>query len=455
MLQRKMLDTLRRWKQSKQRECLLVKGARQVGKSYIIEKFGSEEYENLIVVDFIKMPDAKEAFEGELTADGIFSRLSLLMPGTRFVPGETLLFLDEIQECPQARTALKYLALDDRIDVIASGSLLGIAYREQSTSVPVGYERQVEMRPLDFEEFLWALGYDPDSIGLPRKHIASLEPIPASVNKRMMELLKRYLAVGGMPAVVQAFVDSQSNFGVAHEEQRSLLATYEDDIARYATATERVKARACYQSLPRQLAKENTKFQYSTVEKRGTARKFGSSIDWLDGARMVLRCNCVSTPQFPLAAYEQGDRFRLYANDTGLLMGMYDFPMKKAVVDNTLKGPMKGGLYENLIACMLASQNLPLRYWMSQNGSHEIEFLLDGDASVIPIEVKAKRGSTASLNALLDRNDVSLGIKFIDGNIGIDGKKVTLPLYLAAFLREGLKALASRPTVQDATGQKR
>lgn len=432
-----MLDALRRWRATKRQECLLIKGARQVGKSFIVEQFGKEDYRHFVKVDFVLQPAAKEVFEGDLSADRIFRGISLLAPDARFERGETLLFLDEIQECPKARTALKYLALDGRVDVVASGSLLGIAYREETTSIPVGYERQVVMHPLDFEEFLWARGFGEDAVGLLRDHLANEEPLPPAMHDRMMGYLREYLAVGGMPDVVSEFVEADS-YGAVHDRQRAILATYEDDIARYATAPERVKARACYQSLPRQLAKENTKFQYSVVESRGTARKFGSSVDWLEGARMALRCRMVSTPRFPLVAYEKDDRFRLYANDTGLLLGMHDFSMKAAVVGDSLKGPMKGGLYENLVACMLEASGIPLRYWRSDDGSREIEFLVDIDAHAAPIEVKAKRGSTTSLNAILADPDVMAGYKIGAGNVGRDGKKLTLPLYLAPFLFESL-----------------
>ena len=434
MLKRKLTDYLRQWRASKHQECLLVKGARQVGKSYAIERFGEQEYRHFVKIDFILEPGMRDVFEGPIDADSIFSRISLVKEGARFVPGKTLLFLDEIQECPLARTALKYLALDDRIDVIASGSLLGIEFKEEQTSVPVGFERQIEMHPMDFEEFLWARGYDPQTLDVLRGHIDRLEPVPDVVHRRMMGLLREYLAIGGMPDVVQQFVDTQ-NFGVAHEAQRAILASYEDDIARYATPPERVKARACYRSLPRQLAKENTKFQYAVVEKRGTARKFDGSVDWLEGARMVLRCRALSAAMFPLVSYEQDDKFRLYANDTGLLLGMHDFTMMEPVVNNTLKGPMKGGLYENLVACMLAAKDLPLRFWRSERGDREIEFVLDGaDVTVVPLEVKAGRGSTVSLNEFLARDDVRVGYKFLDGNVGRAGKKVSLPLYLLPFV---------------------
>lgn len=248
-----------------------------------------------------------------------------------------------------------------------------------------------------------------------------------------MRLLRMYLAIGGMPAVVQAFIQ-RGDYGVAHEMQAQLHALYADDIAKYASASERVKARACYLSLPRQLAKEDTKFRYATVEHRGTARKFGSSVDWLENANMVLRCSAVTTPQFPLSAYEDESKFRLYANDTGLLMAMYDFSMKASVVENTLKGPMKGGLYENVVACMLASRGFALRYFKSQDSHCEIEFVVDHEGGVVPIEVKASRGSTASLNKVLEDPDIAVGYKLVDGNVGRDGKKITLPLYMAMFL---------------------
>lgn len=436
MLQRKMLDYLRHWRTSHHQECLLINGARQVGKSYVVQWFGEQDYQHLVLVDFIKNPALSDAFSGSLEVDDITARLTLYLPDARFVPGQTLIFLDEIQECPQARAALKYFALDGRYDVIASGSLLGIRFRqmEEEPSLPVGYERQVTMRPLDFEEFLWALGYQPSALDTLKGFLARMEPVPASLNERMMRHLREYLAIGGMPAVVQAFV-SENSFSSAHDAQLQLHALYLDDVARYAPPSERVKARACYLSLPQQLAKENTRFAYKTVEANGRARKFQSSVDWLVGAELALPCYALSTAKFPLTAYEQRDRFRLYANDTGLLMAMYDFAMKAAVVDNALTGPMKGGLYENLAACMLASHGKPLRYWMSSDSKSEIEFVLDGKhASVVPVEVKAGRGSSASLDSMLKRDDVEVGYKFIDGNLGTDGKKVTLPLYMLAFL---------------------
>lgn len=435
MLTRKMLETLRQWRARKRNECLLIKGARQVGKSYIVEHFGRQEYSDYIALDFIERPELRSVFQGSLDPDFIYQQMSLLIPGSHFTPGDTLVFLDEIQECPEARTALKYLAQDGRYDIIASGSLLGIQYKEAAnrTSIPVGYERAIEMHPLDFEEFLWARGLAEQSTKALGEYVQTLSPVPQVVHTAMMRYLREYLALGGMPAVVQRFVDT-GNYNDAHEEQVKLLDSYLDDIARYAPASDRVKARACYLSLPRQLAKENTKFQYAVVEKGGSSRKFAGSVEWLEGSRIVLPCRAVTTPQFPLAAYEDEGRFRLYANDTGLLMAMYGYEMKASVIENTLSGPMKGGLYENLVGSMLAKNGIPLHYWTSQNGSREIEFLVDWQSSTVPIEVKSSRGATASLNALLEQPDIKLGYKLLDGNLGQAGKKITLPLYLAPFL---------------------
>ena len=310
-------------------------------------------------------------FAGELDADSIYKRMSLEIPGISFVPGDTLVFLDEIQRCPQARTALKFLAQDGRFDVIASGSLLGLQYDEGESpdsgySAPVGYERQVRMYPLDFEEYLWATGLT-DAAGILRDHFDRLEPMPHDANESMMRRLREYLVVGGMPAVVQRFADT-GNFQAAFSEQRSILDVYLDDIAHYARPTDRVKARSCFLSLSRQLAKENTKLQYSQVEKGGSARKFTSAIDWLRDADVVRYCRCASTPEFPLMAYASDDRFRVHSVDTGLLVNMYGFNAMAPVVNNTLKGPMKGGIYENLVANMLAANGHELVYWMSQSG---------------------------------------------------------------------------------------
>ena len=432
MLKRKICQTFKEWRDSDHQDCLLVKGARQVGKTYTISQFGESNYDSFISINFIESPQLKSLFDGELSSEAIKSKMTLLIPGIEFIEKRTLIFLDEIQECPNARTALKFLAQDETIDVIASGSLLGLSY-SAVPSIPVGYERQIEMYGLDFEEYLWALGYSEDATNLLHEHFQELKPLSDEVHKKMLENMHEFMVIGGMPAVVQSFVETR-NFSVAYSEQEKILSAYLDDIAKFADSTTRNKARECYLSIPRQLAKENTKFKYGVVEKKGTARKFETALDWLRDANLVRYCRAVTTPQFPLRAYEDESKFRVYLSDPGLLCAMYGFEMMAAIATDELQGPMKGGVYENVVADMLVKAGRDLHYWMNEKGNIEIEFLLEKDAHVVPVEVKAKRGSTASLNKVLDRDDVVIGYKLSAGNIGVSGKKVTLPLYMAMYL---------------------
>lgn len=432
MLKRKIYQQLQEWRDSHHEDCLLIKGARQVGKTFAITQFGQTEYESFIAINFIESPQLKALFDGDLSSSNIKKQMTMLIPGIQFIAKKTLIFLDEIQECPNARTALKFLAQDNTIDVIASGSLLGLSYASVS-SIPVGYERQIEMYGLDFEEYLWALGYSEETTNTLREHFHALEPLPDEVHKKMLEILHEFMAIGGMPAVVQAFVEKQ-NFATAYAEQEKILAAYLDDIAKFADVTTRNKARECYLSIPRQLAKENTKFKYGMVEKKGTARKFETALDWLRDANLVRYCRAVTTPQFPLRAYEDESKFRVYLSDPGLLCAMYGFEMIAAIIRDELQGPMKGGIYENVVADMLVKAGRDLHYWMNDKGNIKIEFLLEKEASVVPVEVKAKRGATASLNKLLEQDDMKYGYKLSAGNIGVSGKKITLPLYMALYL---------------------
>lgn len=432
MLKRKIYQQLQEWRDSHHEDCLLIKGARQVGKTFAITQFGQTEYESFIAINFIESPQLKALFDGDLSSSNIKKQMTMLIPGIQFIAEKTLIFLDEIQECPNARTALKFLAQDNTIDVIASGSLLGLSYALVS-SIPVGYERQIEMYGLDFEEYLWALGYSEETTNTLREHFHALEPLPDEVHKKMLEILHEFMAIGGMPAVVQAFVEKQ-NFATAYAEQEKILAAYLDDITKFADVTTRNKACECYLSIPRQLAKENTKFKYGMVEKKGTARKFETALDWLRDANLVRYCRAVTTPQFPLRAYEDESKFRVYLSDPGLLCAMYGFEMIAAIIRDELQGPMKGGIYENVVADMLVKAGRDLHYWMNDKGNIEIEFLLEKEASVVPVEVKAKRGATASLNKLLEQDDMKYGYKLSAGNIGVSGKKITLPLYMALYL---------------------
>ena len=439
MLKRKFIETLKQWKNTKKRECLLVNGARQVGKTFIIDVFGRENYQSYIYLNLFKNPEYKQIFEGELEPTEIYKRISLLVKNVKFIEGDTLIFIDEIQACSKARTALKFLAMDDKYDIIASGSLLGLHYNKlnqenaNEISIPVGYEREVEMHSLDFEEFLWATGVSERAIENLKEYYEQKKALPDSVKDLYQNKLREYLVVGGMPAVVNAFVET-SNFQEAFKVQQKIFKAYEDDIQHYATNTERPKIRACYYSIPRQLAKEYSKFQYKTVEKNGNAKKYGNALDWLVDAGLIKRVHNVSLPEMPLRAYEQPENFKVYVTDVGLATHQFGFETQSALLRKELKGHAKGGIYENLIFDILHKRGLALNYYKNGENTQEIEFVFERSGEVVPVEVKSRNGLTTSMNEFIKRYSPTLAIKLIDGNVGVDGNKVSLPQFMAIFL---------------------
>jgi len=432
MLKRKIYDNLVAWKNNKDQECLLIRGARQIGKTFIIELFAKENYESYIYLNFYENPGQKEIFEGSISADDIYKKMSLFANNVQFVPHNTLIFLDEIQDCPKARTALKFLAIDNRYDVIASGSLLGLHYKEMS-SVPVGYERTMEMYSLDFEEFLWAVGKSPDAIQNLKEYFDKKEKVDNGIHEHFMTLLRDYLVVGGMPEVVKAFLNS-SNYQEAYATQKKIMLSYQDDIKKYASTTMRQKINDCYLSIPRQLAKEYTKFQYKVVSKEGSSRRYENCLNWLVDAGMIKMCVNVSTPQFPLVAYEKPEQFKVYTTDIGLLTSLYGYETQVTLIKDTLTGPAKGGIYENLVFEMLIKRGFSLNYYKNDNNTQEVEFIYNKDNHVIPIEVKSKKGSTISLNNFIADFSPPYAYKLTSGNVGVNGTKVVLPLYMALFV---------------------
>jgi len=440
MLKRKFYDTLVKWKASHGCECLFVKGARQIGKTFIINQFGKQNYSSYIYINFILNKGDARIFGDDLRADTIFATISATHPDFKLVPGDTLIFLDEIQSCPRARTALKSFALDGRADVIASGSLLGLTFLDDEhqsernqESIPVGYENQVFMRPMDFEEYLWAHGYGEDTIGLLRESFKTCSPVETAINDKFLNLFREYLAIGGMPEVVSTFIDN-NNFGMAYKAQSKIVNANLDDIARYAAKTDKPKIRACYLSLPEQLARENRKFKYSAVASGGSARKFSSSIDWLRESALSIQCFNTTETRIPLSVYKTGDNFKMYLTDVGILTAMMGFRAKKDILDNTIVGFAKGGLYENAIAEQLVSRGYTPYYYQKTAQLGEIDFLIEHESGVVPIEVKGGRSSSASFDTMLKRDDVSFGYKFITGNVGKVGKKITLPHYMSMFV---------------------
>lgn len=433
MLRRKIYDKLLAWKNSAgKKDAVLLRGVRQCGKTYIVREFGKREYKNFIEINFIERPDMQAVFSGNLDVDSMVQQIKLSMPGCQFIPGETLLFLDEIQDAPNARTSLKFWTQDGRFDCIASGSLLGIDYKNE-VSIPVGYEQQLIMRTLDFEEFLWALGVEVNLKELLAPYVDGAKRVPEAMHNSLNKYLQEYMVVGGLPEVVDTYIATKDFYQV-HLLQEKILRDYQDDIAKYALNQDKIKAKQCFLSIPRQLSKENHKFQYSVVEKKATARKFTSSLDWLHNAGLIDFAYNVNSPWFPLKAYVKEDQFRVYLCDIGLLVAMYGYQLKIALLSDALEGPAKGGIYESLVADILAKRGEELYYYKKEDSTLEIEFILERDCKLVPVEVKARKGSTRSLNELLKMDNIERGYKLTAQNTGVVEKKITLPLYMAAII---------------------
>jgi len=400
-----------------------------------LKEYTNKQYNNLIENRILK---TKKVPIGYSIYNNIMS-LSSKIKDVKFIPHETLIFFDEIQVCPEARTSLKSFAIDKRFDVIASGSLLGLSYGQDSeidkkiSSIAVGYEKEIKMLPMDFEEFLWAIGIDTKLLDTLKRYKDGKEKIPNTINDSMNDYLRQYIVVGGMPAVVDKFVHTK-NYSIVYDEQIKILNAYQDDVMKHATNTEKNKIKNCFNSLPRQLAKENKKFQYSEIEKKSTSKKYKNSILWLNDVGIINLCYNVSNPEYPLIAYEREDYFKAYVNDIGLLTAMYGYDMKAAILEKKLIGAMKGGIYENLISNMLVSNNYLLHFYKPKENDQEIEFLISKEANIIPIEVKSKNGRTESLNSYINNYKPKMTYKFIDGNAGNEDNKIVLPHYMAMYI---------------------
>ncbi len=443
MLKRKMYQQLLDFKQKRKsgtyKKGLFIKGARQVGKTYLIEKFGENEYESCIEINFVKQKELKEIFTGELSADEIIKRLTSRIHNIKIIPGNTLLFLDEIQKSGAARTAIKFLAEDNRIDVIASGSLLGLAYWqdddkdvEEPDSIPVGYEDSITMYSMDFEEFLWANGYEEEAIDLLKEYYESGSAVPNPIHNKYEELFREFMVVGGMPEAVDHFVKNK-DYNEVQQIQDRIIADYKDDIAKHAVRAEKIKVRACYDAIPKQLAKELKKFQFSTVEKGQTSRKYGDSVQWLLDSALVNGCYRVCEPFLPLVANSDKNYYKLYINDTGLLCAMYGFETKLAILNNTIKGNAKGGVYENVVSESLIKKGYKLHFYRPDD-NREIEFLIEKNGEVLPIEVKASNSGTTSLDLYIQDFEPSFGFKLVSTGNGVLNKKRTIPHYMVLFI---------------------
>lgn len=431
MLRRKIENELLEWKNKKDKMCLVVKGARQVGKTYIIDKFARENYKNYIYINFDEMPSYKDIFNGDLDPETIIKQITLNIPNVNLVPHETILFLDEIQNCPRARTALKFLSIDKRFDVISSGSLLGINY-EEVPSFPVGYVENLEMHSLDFEEFLWANGMSQDGIRYLKEYFEKKEIVPSSTHDKMMNLFKEYIVVGGMPRVVDEFVTTH-DFSKVLKIQRDIVDNYLDDIAKYAISSEKAKARECFLSIPKQLAKDYKKFQYTLVDARGSARKFAGSLMWLYDAGIINYCYNLRKPELPLEGNSINNQFKIYMNDTGLLVSMLEEGTQKDIIDGNL-GIYKGAIYENIIADIFSKSGKKL-YYFEHNSKLEIDFFIRYHKEATAIEVKSANNTKAkSMKSVIENWNVKHGIKLSTKNVGGTNQVDSYPLYMAMFL---------------------
>lgn len=439
-LRRKVDNYLIEWKNNESRMPLIIKGARQIGKTESIRNFGNNNYKSFVEINFILQKQYKDIFNDGYEVDTIIKNISLRNPNFEFIPGETLIFFDEIQDCINAATSLKSFREDSRFDVICSGSLMGINYKEIESN-SVGNKDDYEMHSLDFEEFLWAKGYKESQIEDLYNHMINLEPFNDTELNVMFDNFKEYMIIGGMPAIVDTFVKN-NNYSGTLKMQRQILLDYEEDITKYATGLDRGKILNVYRKIPVFLGKDNKKFQISKIEKGARNREYIGTVDWLSDAGIINVCYCMEKPELPLKGNYNPDNFRLYFSDTGLLIGSLDEEAQEDLRNNKNFNTYKGAIYENIVSDMLVKEGYNLYFYRNEKGTIEMDFFIRDDNSLIPVEVKANDGSTISLNNLIDSDsykDIKYGIKLGYKNIGFNGKFYTFPYFLTFLLKRYIK----------------
>ena len=441
LLKRKIDAFLASWKQNPQRKPLIVKGARQIGKTRSIQAFGEANYESVIEINFVLQKKFRSIFDNGYEVDTIIKNISLLEPSWKFIPYKTLIFFDELQKCPDCATSLKSFNADPRYDVICSGSLMGIYYEEIESNA-VGNKEDYEMHSMDFEEFLWARGYSEAQVEDLYTHMASLTPFSELELSTYMDIFRDYMTIGGMPEVVKMYIDN-GHFGGTLELLRQLLLDYEEDITKYAKESDKAKILAVYRHISTFLAKTSKKFQITKVAHGARNREYIGAVEWLEKAGVVNVCYCLSNPELPLKGNYEADTYKVYYHDTGLLIASLDEEAQEDLRANKNFGTYKGAIYENIVGEMLRKSGYEqLYYYKNDSPALEMDFFVRDSDSLVPVEVKAKDGATASLNHLIDwpsYPDVSYGIKFGYKNIGWGGKFYTFPYFLAFLLKRFLK----------------
>lgn len=436
VLKRKIEYILKEWKAKKDKKPLVIKGCRQCGKTFSVRNFASQNYDNVIYINFMEKDEYHIAFEKSRRVDDIILNITTIIEDkVKFEAGNTCLILDEIQECPEARASLKFFKLDGRFDVIATGSLLGVkGYGHSKASIPVGYETIVNMYPLDFEEFLWANGISTTVINKLRECMERVTPVPEAIHNKMRQLLLSYTMVGGMPEVVQSFI-STKNMQTVLDIQRNIIDQYKDDMLKYADNSDKPHIRECFESIPKQLAKENKKFQYSLVRKGGKASQFAGSLQWIEDAGIICRCHNLSITELPLDGNAINEVFKVYMVDTGLFVSMLEDGTQLDILKGNLFG-YKGAIFENLIADIFTKMKRKLYYFRKDSGL-EVDFVIRYNGECTLIEVKASSGNVKSTKTILahpEKYHVHRAIKLGDVNIGQNGQITILPLYMAFLL---------------------
>lgn len=438
-LKRKIDSYLVEWKANENRKPLIIKGPRQIGKTESVKKFAEANYDSVIEINFVLSEKYKMIANDGYDADTIIKNISLIDPSYKFIPGKTLIFFDEIQEYPKIATSLKFFKTDGRFDVICSGSMLGINYR-QIESNSVGYKTDYDMYSLDFEEFLWARGYDDAAVENMLTHMKNEEVFSELEHKVYSDLFMDYCILGGMPAVVREFIENRTFEGTL-EIQRQLIADYKEDIRKYAEGLDQTRILNVFNSIPVQLAKENKKFQLSKVEKGARFKNYRGCVEWLEDAGMVNLCYCLLDAELPLKGNYDADKFKMYFCDTGLFVALLDNEAQEDLRANKNLGVYKGALYESIVAEALVKSGYGLYYYKKEDSTLEQDFFVRKADDLIPIEVKAKNSKSKSIKTLItsDRyEDISYGIKLCAGNIGMNDNLYTFPYYCTFLLKRYL-----------------
>lgn len=440
LLKRKIDNYLNNWKQNKDHKPLIVKGARQIGKTKSITAFAEANYKSVIAINFVEQQKYKQIFNDGYEVDTIIKNISLLDPSLKFIPNDTILFFDELQECPECATSLKFFCIDGRYDVICSGSLMGINYNKIESN-SVGYKEDYEMYSMDFEEFLWAKGYSEEFVEELYSHMLNGKPFSELQLETLFDIFRDYMTLGGMPDVVRTYIENK-NFSGTLEIQRQLLADYEEDITKYAVGLDKAKIKNIYNHISVFLAKENKRFQISKISHNARNREYVGVVEWLTDAGIINPCYCLAEVELPLKGNYDPKLYKIYFKDTGLLIASLDEEAQEDLRANRNFGTYKGAIYENIVGDMLVKQGYRLYYYKQDNPALEMDFFVRDSESLIPIEVKANDGATPSLKKLIANDkypDIRFGIKFGYKNIGFANGFYTFPYFLGFLLKRFLR----------------